>query len=70
MTTGGSLAWWSGESGHEVSILIEAFGRYRGALPRSVLQQPHTTDALRKNPLGLYVNGRNWSRELNHGESP
>ncbi|HEV2551643.1 MAG TPA: conjugal transfer protein TrbF [Stellaceae bacterium] len=35
-----------------------------------VLQQPHTTDALRKNPLGLYVNGLNWSRELNPGESP
>ncbi len=35
-----------------------------------VMQQPRTTDALRKNPLGLYVNGLNWSRELNPGESP
>lgn len=35
-----------------------------------VLQQPRTADALRRNPLGLYVNGLNWSRELNPGESP
>jgi type IV secretion system protein TrbF len=35
-----------------------------------VMQQPRTADALRKNPLGLYVNGLNWSRELNPGETP
>lgn len=35
-----------------------------------VLQQPATADALRKNPLGIYVNGVNWSRELNPGEAP
>lgn len=35
-----------------------------------VVQQPRTADALRKNPLGLYVNGINWSRELNPGETP
>ena len=29
-----------------------------------VLQTPHTAEALRKNPLGIYVNGINWSREL------
>ena len=29
-----------------------------------IIQQPRTTDVLRKNPLGLYVNGIAWSREL------
>lgn len=29
-----------------------------------VTQQPTTAEVLRKNPLGLYVNGLNWSREL------
>lgn len=29
-----------------------------------ITQQPTTAEVLRKNPLGLYVNGLNWSREL------
>jgi type IV secretion system protein VirB5 len=29
-----------------------------------VIQTPHDTDHLRKNPLGVYVNAINWSREL------
>ena len=29
-----------------------------------VIQTPHTPDALRKNPLGVFVNAVNWSREL------
>lgn len=29
-----------------------------------VLQPPHDADALRKNPLGIYVHAINWSREL------
>ena len=29
-----------------------------------VVQQPRTPDALRKNPLGVFVNALNWSREL------
>ncbi len=28
------------------------------------LQPPHTADALRKNPLGIYVTAINWSKEL------
>jgi type IV secretion system protein VirB5 len=40
------------------------------AIVSIVLQQPRTADAVRRNPLGLYVNGLNWSRELNPGESP
>ncbi|MFG1260564.1 conjugal transfer protein TrbF [Xanthobacter flavus] len=34
-----------------------------------VLQPPRTEDRLRKNPLGIYVNGINWSRELGSGGS-
>jgi type IV secretion system protein TrbF len=40
------------------------------AIASIVLQPPRTVDALRQNPLGLFVNGVNWSRELNPGESP
>src|SRR5712692_11016107 len=29
-----------------------------------VIQTPHDADRLRKNPLGVYVNAINWSREL------
>jgi len=33
-----------------------------------VLQTPHTEQRLRKNPLGIYVNGLSWSRELDVSE--
>ncbi len=29
-----------------------------------LLQTPHDADRLRKNPLGVYVNALNWSKEL------
>ena len=29
-----------------------------------VLQPPRTTDALRKNPLGVFVHAVNWSKEM------
>lgn len=29
-----------------------------------VIQQPRTADRLRANPLGVYVNAINWSREM------
>ena len=37
-----------------------------------VLQTPRTEQRLRRNPLGIYVNGLSWSRELeaNEGELP
>ena len=38
-----------------------------------VTKQPTTAEILKKNPLGLYVNGVNWSRELDNadkGEQP
>jgi type IV secretory pathway TrbF-like protein len=31
-----------------------------------VTKQPATAETLRKNPLGLYINGVNWSRELDN----
>jgi type IV secretion system protein VirB5 len=34
------------------------------AIVSVITQQPNTAEVLRKNPLGLYVNGLNWSREL------
>ncbi len=35
-----------------------------------VTKDPPNADVLRKNPLGLYVNGINWSRELSPNEIP
>ncbi|MCG8596679.1 MAG: conjugal transfer protein TrbF [Kiloniellales bacterium] len=35
-----------------------------------VTQQPRDVVALRKNPLGIYVHGLNWSRDLASGETP
>ena len=38
----------------------------------TVLQTPRTEQRVRKNPLGIYVNGLAWSRELegNEGAKP
>ena len=35
-----------------------------------VIQQPHDADTLRKNPLGIYVHGLNWSRDITAGDTP
>lgn len=35
-----------------------------------VIRQPPDVATLRKNPLGIYVHGLDWSRELNPGETP
>jgi len=35
-----------------------------------VTQTPHTAEALRKNPLGIYVNALAWSQELTPDSSP
>jgi len=42
--------------------------RYTAVLSLA-LQQPSTEDALRKNPLGIYVHGLNWSKDLIAGDS-
>ena len=49
-------------------------GRYRDgslaetsrwtAILTTMVQAPRTPDALRKNPLGIFVNAINWSKEL------
>jgi len=31
-----------------------------------VTKQPASAETLKKNPLGLYINGLNWSRELDN----
>ncbi|MNL84594.1 VirB8 protein [compost metagenome] len=33
-----------------------------------VLQAPRTEERLRKNPLGIYINGLSWTRELETSE--
>jgi type IV secretion system protein VirB5 len=35
-----------------------------------VLQRPRNEEALRKNPLGIYVHALNWSRDLISGDTP
>lgn len=35
-----------------------------------VIRTPQIAEALRKNPLGIYIHGLDWSRELNPGENP
>jgi type IV secretion system protein VirB5 len=37
-----------------------------------VLQAPRTEERLRRNPLGIYINGLSWSRELDsiEGDRP
>ncbi len=35
-----------------------------------VIQRPRDAATLRKNPLGIYVHGLNWSRDLVTGETP
>jgi len=42
------------------------------AVISTVLQTPRTEQRVRKNPLGIYVNGLAWSRELegNEGAKP
>lgn len=34
------------------------------AVLSTVVQPPRTEQALRNNPLGIYINGLSWSREL------
>jgi type IV secretion system protein TrbF len=40
------------------------------AILTTVIQPPHSAEVLRKNPLGLYVNGIAWSRELDTATVP
>ncbi|CEF48484.1 unnamed protein product [uncultured bacterium] len=39
------------------------------AILTTIIETPRTAEVLRKNPLGLYVNGIAWSRELDAGST-
>lgn len=53
---------------YENGALVET-DRYTAVLT-IVLQTPRTEEALRSNPLGIYVHGLNWSRDLIAGDDP
>lgn len=48
---------------------LEKTERWTGLFSVTV-RPPTTAKALRKNPIGLFVRGFDWSRELNPGETP
>jgi len=54
------VAWT--ERRYQDGVLIET-SRW-SAILTTVVQPPRTPDALRKNPLGLFINAINWSKEL------
>ena len=58
---------WTEKTYHEGNLAKT--GRWTAILS-VVLHPPRTADVLRKNPLGLYVDGINWSRELSPGGTP
>lgn len=50
------------ERRYQDGVLLET-SRW-SAILTTVVQPPRTPDALRKNPLGLFINAINWSKEL------
>ena len=54
------------ERAYENGILADT-SRYNAVLT-VVLQPPRTEEALRRNPLGVFVHGLNWSRDLIAGD--
>lgn len=54
------VAWT--ERRYKDSALVET-SRW-SAILTIVMQKPRTPDALRKNPLGIFINAINWSKEL------
>lgn len=57
---GGAAAWW--ERRYRDGSLADT-SRWTAILT-IVVQTPRTPDAIRKNPLGIFVNAINWSKEL------
>lgn len=58
---------WSEETWRQgARVSIE---RWTGILT-VVIHSPRDATTLRKNPLGIYVHGLDWSRELNPGDAP
>jgi type IV secretion system protein VirB5 len=60
------VKWTEQSYDHDALVKTERWT----AILSLVTQQPATADTLRKNPLGIYINGANWSRELSPGETP
>lgn len=58
---------WQEET--HVNGALAATERYTSILS-VVTQPPRDVVTLRRNPLGIYVHGLNWSRDLNPGETP
>jgi len=56
------------EQSFENGVLADTT-RYTAVLS-IVLQRPRNEEALRKNPLGIYVHALNWSRDLISGDTP
>jgi len=56
------------EQSFENGVLADTT-RYTAVLS-IVLQPPRNEEALRKNPLGIYVHALNWSRDLISGDNP
>lgn len=56
------------EQSFENGVLADTT-RYTAVLS-IVLQRPRNEEALRKNPLGIYVHALNWSRDLISGDNP
>lgn len=48
----------------------QAQSKHWTAILTIVIRQPRSVEALRKNPLGIYVHGLDWSRDLTPGETP
>ena len=55
------------EKRHENGSLVKA--ETYTAILSLILQHPKTVDQLRKNPLGIYVHGFNWSKDLKTGDN-
>ena len=48
---------------------LAATERYTGVLT-VIVKPPRDAETLRKNPLGVYVHGLNWTRDLISGDNP
>jgi type IV secretion system protein VirB5 len=57
------VSGWPGPSGAYESGQLAATERWTAILT-IVIEPPRDADRLRKNPLGVFVNAINWSKEL------
>ncbi|MBL4576735.1 MAG: conjugal transfer protein TrbF, partial [Opitutaceae bacterium] len=57
---------WS-EQHYRSGVLQSTY--HHTAILSIILQQPRDVEQLRRNPLGIYVHGLNWSRDVKLGEN-